>query len=193
MKSTRLRVRKKCEGFPIGISIPSTPRTGACCDRIRRFIMPFGCTIVIALLAGKEDGTGAALISLDQSKGFDRFDRRFLVTVSETAGFQPLFRRWISMMYHNPQAVVQVNGRHLGAFASECSVQQGCSLSFPLYVLAFEHLLRSLRDEKTNPALRGVAFCWPSYGKGVRVRRWYHSVCTPPPGYKGCEEGGWRG
>ena len=51
------------------------------------------------------------------------------------------------------------------------------------------HLIR-LRDRTTNPALRGVPFCWPSYGKGFRVRRWYHSFCIPPPGYKGCEEGG---
>ena len=58
-----------------------------------------------------EDGTEAALISLNLSKAFDRVDHRFLATALETAGFQPEFRRWISMMYHNPQAVEQVNGR----------------------------------------------------------------------------------
>ena len=50
-KRTRLYVRKKCEGFPIGISIPSRPRIGACCDRITRCVTPFGHTFVIALLA----------------------------------------------------------------------------------------------------------------------------------------------
>ena len=64
-----------------------------------------------------EDGTEAALISLDQSKAFDRVDHRFLATVLETAGFQPEFCRWISMMYHNLQAVVQVIGRRSRAFA----------------------------------------------------------------------------
>ena len=53
-------------------------------------------------LKGIEDDTEAALISLDQSKALDRIDHRFLATVLETAGFQPEFRRWISMMYHNP-------------------------------------------------------------------------------------------
>ena len=95
-------------------------------------------------------------------------------------------------MYHNPQAVVQVNRRRSRAFAIERSVRQGCPLSPLLYVLALESFLLRLRDERTNPALHGVPFCWPSYGKCFRFRRWYHCICIPPPGYKGCEEGGWR-
>ncbi len=58
--------------------------------------------LIREVLEGIEDGTKAALISLDQSKAFDRVDHRFLATVLETAGFKPEFRRWISMMYHNP-------------------------------------------------------------------------------------------
>ncbi len=56
-----------------------------------------------------KDDTEAALINLDQSKAFDRVDHRFLAAVLETTEFEPEFRRWISMLYHNPQAVVQVN------------------------------------------------------------------------------------
>ena len=63
-----------------------------------------------------EDGTEAAVINLDQSKAFDRIDHRFLASVLETTGFKPEFRRWISMMYRNPQAVVQVNGRRSWEF-----------------------------------------------------------------------------
>ena len=114
--------------------------------------------LICEVLEGIEDGTEAALISLDQSKAFDRVDHRFLVTVLETARFKPEFRRWISMMYHNPQAVVQVNGRRSRAFVIERSVRQGCPLSPLLYVLALEPLLRRLRDEGTNPALRVVPF-----------------------------------
>ena len=117
--------------------------------------------LIRAVLEGIEDDTEAALISLDQSKAFDRDDHRFLATVLETAGFEPGFRRWISMMYHNPQAVVQMNGRRSRAFAIERSVWQGCPLSPLLYVLALEPLLRRLRDEGTSPALRGVPFTGP--------------------------------
>ena len=52
------------------------------------------------------------LISLDRSKAFDRVDHWFLVTVLETARFEPEFCKWISMLYYNPQKVVQVNGKH---------------------------------------------------------------------------------
>ena len=89
------------------------------------------------ILEGIKDNTKAALINLDQSKAFDRVDHRFLAT----AGFKPEFRKWISILYHNPQAVVQVNGRRSGAFAIEQSVRQGCPLSPLLYVLALEPLL----------------------------------------------------
>ena len=64
-------------------------------------------------------------------------------------------------MYHNPQAVVQVNGRRLGAFAIKRSVRQGCPLSPLLYVLVLESLLHRFWDEGTNPALRDVPFAGP--------------------------------
>ena len=117
--------------------------------------------LIREVLEGIEDGTEAALISLDQSKAFDRVDHRFLATVLETAGFKLEFRRWISMMYHNPQAMVQVNGRRSRVFTIKRLVRQGCPLSPLLYVLALEPLLRRLRDEGTNLALRGIPFAGP--------------------------------
>ena len=94
--------------------------------------------LVRQILEGIEDDTEVELINLDQSKVCDRVDNWFLAAVLETAGFEPEFRKWISMLYHNPQAVVQVNGRRSRAFAIERSVRQGCPLSPLLYVLALE-------------------------------------------------------
>ena len=92
--------------------------------------------VIREVLEGIEDDTEAALISLDQSKALDRVDHRFLATVLETAGFKPQFRIWINMMYHNPQAVVQVNGRRSRVFAIERSVRQGCPcLLFSMFSL----------------------------------------------------------
>ena len=42
--------------------------------------------LIREVLEGIEDGTKATLISLDQSKAFDRVDHRFLTSVLETAG-----------------------------------------------------------------------------------------------------------
>ena len=110
--------------------------------------------LVRQILEGIEDDTEAVLINLDQSKAFDRVDHRFLATVLEIAGFEPEFHKWITMLYHNPQAVVQVNGRRSRAI--ERSVRQGCPLYPLLYVLALEPLLRRLRDERTRLVLRGI-------------------------------------
>ena len=117
------------------------------------------------ILEGLEDGTEATLFNLDQSKAFDRVDFRFLATVLETTGFQPEFLKWINMMYHNLQVVMQVNGKRSEAFAIEQSVRQGC-LPFPfLYVLVLEPLLRKLRDEKASLVLRGIPFAGPLSAK----------------------------
>ena len=117
--------------------------------------------LIREVLEGIEDGTETALIILDQSKAFTRVDHWFLVSVLDTAGFQTVFYRWIGMMYRNPQAVVQVNGRRTGTFAIERSVRQGFPLSPVLYILALEPLLRRLRDEGKNPALHGIPFSGP--------------------------------
>ena len=69
------------------------------------------------------------------------------------------------MMYHNPQTVVQVNGKCSEAFRIKRLARQGFSLSPLLYVLALDPLLRRLRDKKESPALRGIRFAVPLSAK----------------------------
>ena len=65
-------------------------------------------------------------------------------------------------MCHNPQAVVQVNGRRSRRIRDRAFGPAGLPpVSSLLYVLALEPLLRRLRDEGTSPALRGVPFAGP--------------------------------
>ena len=98
--------------------------------------------LVHLILEGIEDDTEAAQINLDQSKAFDRVDHQFLAAVLETTGFEPEFRKWISILI----SIVLVNGRRSRAFAIEQWVQQGYPLSPLLYVLALGPLLRRLRN-----------------------------------------------
>ena len=113
--------------------------------------------LIRSIIEGTEDDAEAALISLDQSKAFDRVDHRFLGSVLEAAGFNPDFRKWIFVLYDRPTVAVQVNGKLSESFAVSRSVRQGCPLSPLLYILALEPLLRNLRDEATTPVLRGIA------------------------------------
>ena len=69
--------------------------------------------LVCEILEGIKDDDEAMLINLDQSKAF------YMATVLETAGFEPEFHKWNSILYHNPQAVVQVNGKCSKAFVIE--------------------------------------------------------------------------
>ena len=113
--------------------------------------------LIRSIIEGTEDDAEAALISLDQSKAFDRVDHRFLGSVLEAAGFNPDFRKWIFVLYDRPTVAVQVNGKLSESFAVSRSVRQGCPLSPLLYILALEPILRKLRDEATTPVLRGIA------------------------------------
>ena len=121
--------------------------------------------LVHQILEGIKDDTEAALINLDQSKAFDRVDNWFLAAVLETTRFEPEFHKCIGMLYHNPQAVVQVNKRHSRAFVIERSDRQGCPLSPLIYVLALEPLLWRLRDGRTRPALHGITLTGSVWAK----------------------------
>ena len=93
------------------------------------------------VLKGIEDGTEAALISLNLSKAFDRVVHRFLATVSNRSSADGLawcntiLRQWC-------RGTEGVRGRSRS--------------SYPL-----SPLLRRLRDEGTNPALCGTPFAGP--------------------------------
>ena len=114
--------------------------------------------LICKILEGIKDGTKAALINLDQSKALDRVDQ-FLASVLETAGFKLEFRRWISMMYHHPQTVVQVNEKQQRRLF--LSSQSGRVAPCHFYVLTLDPLLRRLTDEGANPALCGIPFAGP--------------------------------
>ena len=123
--------------------------------------------LIREVLEGIEDGTEAALISLDQSRS--SVDHRFLATVLETAGFKLEFCRWISMMYHNPQAVVQVNRRCSRVFAIERSVRHGCPLS-PLSMSSLWSPYSVGLGMKRQIRPCAVSLLLPSYVKSFRVR-----------------------
>lgn len=58
--------------------------------------------LVGTILDEIDNGTGAALVNLDQSKTFDWVGHRFLKAALEAAGFGEIFRTWIRLYTKPP-------------------------------------------------------------------------------------------
>ena len=87
----------------------------------------------------------AAIISLDQSKAFDRVSHEYLFKVLTKFGFGPQFISLVKLLYNNISSSVLVNGFISDKFPVLRSVRQGCSLSPLLYVLCMEPFANRIR------------------------------------------------
>jgi exonuclease III len=90
---------------------------------------------------------GAALISLDQEKAFDRVDWSFMLRVLETMNFGPSFCNWVRLLYANVFSQILVNGFKSDLFPVFRGVRQGCPLSPLLYVLVAETIASAIRKD----------------------------------------------
>lgn len=95
----------------------------------------------------------AAVISLDQSKAFDRVNRNHLSRVLRAFGFGPSFRRWIDTLYFNICSHIIVNGSLSSRVDIHSGVRQGCPLSPLLYILSLEPLASAIRK---NTSIQGA-------------------------------------
>ena len=95
----------------------------------------------------------AAIISLDQSKAFDRVSHEYLFNVLSHLGFGPQFISLVKLLYKNINSSVLVNGFISTQFPVQRSVRQGCSLSPLLYVLCIEPFAHRIR---MDPMIKGI-------------------------------------
>ena len=102
-------------------------------------------------LANKNNDT-AAFIFLDQEKAFDRVNHKFLFKTMEAFGIGEHFIRWVSTIYTNASAMLNINGFFSEKIPLKRGVRQGCPLSALLYVLVIEVLAIQLR---INPNIVG--------------------------------------
>ena len=104
------------------------------------------------------------LISLDQSKAFDRVSQEFLFRTLNAFGFGPDFIRWVKVLYTCCESSVEVNGFVSDPFAVTRGVRHDCSLSLLLYVLCVEaFVIRICLD----PQFRGL--CLPTGPEETRI------------------------
>ena len=97
--------------------------------------------------------TDGALISLDQTKAFDRVDWNYLFRVLATFRFGPSFCTWIKILYNDIGSHVIINGFLTSRIELRRGVRQGFPLSRMLYVLCAEPLAASIRS---SPIIRGI-------------------------------------
>ena len=95
----------------------------------------------------------AAIVSLDQSKAFDRVSHDYLINTLNAFGFKPHFISLIKLLYTQIYSKVLVNGHMSKSFTIGRSVRQGCSLSPLLYVLCMEPFAHRIR---TDPMVKGI-------------------------------------
>lgn len=105
----------------------------------------------IVLHANSTD-RGAAVLSLDQEKAFDRVEWSFLQNILAAMNFGPSFQRWIRLFYTDIYSSVLVNGFVSDPFSVSRGVRQGCPLSPLLYVLVAETIASAIRQ---SPAIDG--------------------------------------
>ena len=96
----------------------------------------------------------AAIISLDQSKAFDRVSHEYLFKVLSNFGFGPQFISLVKLLYNDISSSVLVNGFISDKFPVLRSVRQGCSLSPLLYVLCMEPFANRIR---MDPMIAGIS------------------------------------
>ena len=106
------------------------------------------------------------LVSLDQTKAYDRVEWDFLFKVLEKFNFGPNFIKMIKTCYSNILSAVKVNGFVSKNVDLSRGIRQGCPISTVLYILVAETLAEAVRADtkikgKTLPD--GFVSKWVGY------------------------------
>ena len=73
-----------------------------------------------------KQNTPLAIISVDQTKAFDRINRHFMLRVLLKVGFGDSFINWVQTLYQNIKSQICTNGYLSQSFSLERGVGQGC-------------------------------------------------------------------
>lgn len=108
-----------------------------------------------AIFISNRDNKPLAIISVDQTKAFDRLNRGFMIKTLRKFGFGESFINWINTLYMGITSKICTNGYISEPFHLERGVRQGCPLSPMLYTLTTEALLCAIRKSPNISGFRG--------------------------------------
>jgi hypothetical protein len=95
------------------------------------------------------------VVALDFEKAFDSVSWPFLFHTLESFSFGPYFRKWIEILYSNPQSCVTNNGYSSSFFSVSRGIRQGCPISALLFLLVVEIMAINIRS---NSNIKGMAY-----------------------------------
>jgi exonuclease III len=102
----------------------------------------------------EQKNLGGAIISIDQTKAFDRVSHEFMFLALKYYGFGSDFINWVHMLYNDVSSSVIVNGHITSPFSISRSVRQGCGLSPLLYVLMIEPFAQAVRSAESIKGIK---------------------------------------
>ena len=106
------------------------------------------------------------IISLDQTKAYDRVEWDFLLKVLHKFNFGPNFINMIKTCYTNIESCVKVNGYTSIYFNLSRGIRQGCPIRTLLYILVAETLAEAVRVESEIKGIKlpdGLVSKWMGY------------------------------
>ena len=106
------------------------------------------------------------IISLDQTKAYDRVEWDFLFKVLRKFNFGPNFIHMIKTCYTNIESCVKLNGFTSIYFNLSRGIRQGCPISTLLYILVAETLAEAVRVESEIKGIKlpdGLTSKWVGY------------------------------
>lgn len=101
----------------------------------------------------EQKNIGAAFVSLDQEKAFDRVSWSYMFSALQAFGFGENFIKWVKLLYNDVSSAVIVNNHMSTPFQLGRGVRQGCPLSPLLYVLCFEPFAHKVQND---PDIEGI-------------------------------------
>ena len=94
-----------------------------------------------------------SLLLLDQEKAFDRVDRHYMAKTLESYNIPPSVRDWVSLIYSDTPANININNQLSTTIQLMSGVRQGCPLSPALFALTIEPMANAIRK---NASIRGI-------------------------------------
>ena len=90
------------------------------------------------------------IISIDAEKASDKIQHPFMIKTLQKAGIEGTYLNIIKAIYDKPMANIILNGEKLKAFPLKSGTRQGHPLSPLLFIIVWEVLATSIREEKNK-------------------------------------------